>query len=135
MYNIEYLDMDSLEYIENKDKHISKEMLKKKIIDKEVIAIKESEKVIGWLRYGYFWDSIPFMNLIMIDERYRGQGIGKSIVGFWENEMKDKGYRMVMTSTLSNESAQHFYRKLNYKDVGCLILEEEGVEIVFKKEV
>jgi ribosomal protein S18 acetylase RimI-like enzyme len=47
--------------------------------------------------------------------------------------MKKKGYEIVMTSTLSNEQAQHFYRKLGYKDSGSLLLENEPLEIIFTK--
>ncbi|NBG88155.1 GNAT family N-acetyltransferase [Isachenkonia alkalipeptolytica] len=106
----------------------------KKIEDKEIIIIKESEKIIGWLRYSLFWDNIPFMNMLRIEERYRKKGLGRLLVEFWEKEMREKGHKLVLTSTMSNEFAQHFYRKLGYKDAGCLLLEEEGLEIVFKKE-
>ncbi|MCS4464928.1 hypothetical protein JTT01_16190 [Clostridium botulinum] len=49
--------------------------------------------------------------------------------------MKSKGYELVMTSTLSNEQAQHFYRKLGYKDVGSLLLDDEPLEIIFTKSI
>ncbi len=31
-----------------------------------------------------------------------------------------------MTSTQTDESAQHFYRKLGYQDAGCLVLDIPG---------
>lgn len=40
-----------------------------------------------------------------------------------------------MTSTLSNENAQHFYRKLLYRDSGSLLLENEPLEIIFTKKL
>lgn len=49
--------------------------------------------------------------------------------------MKTKGYDLVMTSSLSNETAQHFYRKLNYVDSGALLLPEEPLEIIFVKKL
>lgn len=135
MYNLVYADMESLEYLAANDNHITMEILEEKIKDKEIIIIKSSAKVIGWLRYSLFWDSIPFMNMLKVDELYRGKGYGKSLVEFWEREMKEQGHKILMTSTMSNESAQHFYRKLGYKDAGCLLLEEEGLEIVFRKDL
>ena len=54
--------------------------------------------------------------MLYLDENYRNKGIGRELVGFWETEMKIKGYELVMTSTLSNEQAQHFYRKLQSKE-------------------
>ena len=57
------------------------------------------------------------------------------MVAFWEKQMKTKGYGLVMTSSLSNEAAQHFYRKLNYVDSGALLLPEEPLEIIFVKKL
>ena len=59
----------------------------------------------------------------------------QKLIDFWEREMKAKGYNLLMTSTLSNEQAQHFYRKLNYIDCGSLLLKNEALEIIFTKEI
>lgn len=40
-----------------------------------------------------------------------------------------------MTSTLSNEEAQLFYRKIGYKDIGSLIYELEPLEIILLKKL
>lgn len=133
---IEYASELDFQYILDNDKHISKELINIKIKTKEIIIVRNQDnKNIGWLRYGYFWDNTPFMNMLYIDENYRNKGIGKDLIRFWENEMKNKGYKLVMTSTLSNENSQHFYRKLGYKDAGSLLLEDEPLEIIFTKKV
>lgn len=130
-----YVDENCFDFLRNHDKYISPEMLQKKIQDKEIIIIKESNKIIGWLRFGYFWDEHPFMNMLKINEEYRGKGLGKRLVDFWEKEMNKKGYNLVLTSTLANEQAQHFYRKLGYKDTGCILLDGEALEIIFRKNL
>lgn len=43
-------------------------------------------------------------------------------------KMANQGYKMIMTSTQVDENAQHFYRKLGYKDCGCLVLDIPGFE-------
>lgn len=40
-----------------------------------------------------------------------------------------------MTSTQADEGSQHFYRKLGYKDAGCLILDTQPSEIFFVKQL
>jgi GNAT superfamily N-acetyltransferase len=90
---------------------------------------------VGWLRWGLFWDEVPFMNRLHVDEPRRGAGLGRLLVGEWERACSRDGYDTVMTSTLSAESAQHFYRKLGYTDAGCLFLPGESAEIFFIKHI
>jgi ribosomal protein S18 acetylase RimI-like enzyme len=131
---IEYASEADFQYIFDNDRHVSKELINIKLKEKEILIVRDCDnKTIGWLRYNYFWDNTPFMNMLYIDEKHRGEGIGKELVEFWESEMKNKGYKLLMTSTLSNEQAQHFYRKLGYKDSGSLLLEDEPLEIIFTK--
>ena len=110
-------------------------MLKRKIKEKEIIIVKINNQIIGWLRFGFFWDFIPFISMLVINQEYRSKGVGKKLVQYWENEMKNKKNKLVMTSTLSNEEAQHFYRKLGYVDAGSLLLPKEAAEIFFIKEL
>lgn len=132
----DYASEVDFQYIFNNDKHISEKLIKTKIKEKEIIIVRdEDNKNIGWLRYGYFWDNTPFMNMLYLNEDHRYKGIGEEVVKFWESSMKSEGYDLVMTSTLSNEQAQHFYRKLGYKDSGSLLLENEPLEIIFIKKI
>ncbi|TKH45411.1 GNAT family N-acetyltransferase [Paenibacillus terrae] len=121
-------------YIRDRDHHISESLIQVKIKGKEIYILRnQDESNIGWMRYGYFWDNTPFLNMIWVDEQYRDKGVGKQVVLFWEDQMKQKGFKLVMTSTLANEEAQHFYRKLGYRDAGCLLLENEPLEIILTK--
>lgn len=133
---IEYAGELDFQFILDNDMHISQQLIKNKLKEKEIMIVRDQDnKVIGWLRYSYFWDNTPFMNMLFVNKNYRSKGIGKKLVMFWENEMKNKGYRLVMTSTLSIEQAQHFYRKLGYKDSGSLLLDNEPLEIIFTKSI
>ncbi len=115
------------------DKHISKEELNHSIERSRVLIIEENNRFIGFLRYNLFWDNTPFMNLIYIIESHQGNGYGTKLVLYWENLMKELGYRNVLTSTLSNEEAQYFYKKLGYKDIGGFTLDNDPYEIIFEK--
>ncbi len=124
------------EYIRNHDYHISESLILPKIKGNEIYILRnQDESNIGWMRYGYFWDNTPFMNMIWVDEQYRDKGAGKQVVLFWEEQMKQKGYNLIMTSTQADEGAQHFYRKLGYKDAGCLILDTQPLEILLTKNL
>ncbi|WP_079912573.1 GNAT family N-acetyltransferase [Paenibacillus sp. 32352] len=133
---IQYANDADYDYIKEHDRHVLESLIARKIKENEIFIIRDQQNVnMGWLRYGYFWDSIPFLNMIWLDEQYRGKGAGKEAVLFWEQRMKERGSGKVMTSTLANEQAQHFYRKLGYKDSGCLLLENEPLEILLVKSI
>jgi len=131
--NIRYVKNNDYLWLKENDNHISEEILKKKIKNNEILVIENKEKIIGWLRYNLFWDNIPFMNMIYFLEEYRKIGLGKKLVEFWENEMKNNGYKNVLTSTQSNEDAQHFYRKLGYIEIGGFKYFNDPYEIMFQK--
>ncbi len=133
---IEFANESHVTYLKEKDRHLPEQFIESKITREEIIVLKnEMNQVVGWLRFNFFWDNCPFMNMLYIEEDYRSKGLGQKMVFFWENEMKQNGYSLVMTSTLSNEEAQFFYRKLGYKDSGSLLLEGEALEIIFTKVI
>jgi GNAT superfamily N-acetyltransferase len=124
------------ETIRTRDHHISEDIILNKINQKEIYVLQnEDNAIIGWLRYGLFWDNTPFMNMLWVDEPYRGKGTGKLLVLFWEEQMKKSGVNLIMTSTQADEDAQHFYRKLGYLDAGCLILDTQPLEIILTKKL
>lgn len=133
--DIKFANSNDLDIISNFDKHISKCELQAIIKQERVFIAEDCGEFCGWLRYNLFWDNTPFMNMIFVLEPFRGKGIGKELTLCWENKMKTLKYNMLMTSTMSNEYAQHFYRKLGYIDAGSLLLPNEPLEIIFIKNI
>jgi len=132
---IRYAEITDYSWLREHDKHISEEILITKIESKEIYVVEENRELIGWLRYNLFWDNVPFMNLIYFLEKYRRKGMGKKLVNYWENEMKKKGYKNVLTSTQSNEEAQHFFKKIGYAEIGGFNYLDRASEIIFCKKI
>ena len=88
---------------------------------------------VGCLRWGMFWDEVPFMNLLWVVPERRGQGVGTTLIEAWEKSQVAVGHSMVLTSTVSAERAQHLYRRLGYVDSGALFLPDEPTEIILRK--
>jgi GNAT superfamily N-acetyltransferase len=124
-----------LEQLLELDTHVSAEVMARKVAQGEVLVALDGGRVTGWLRHGYFWDSIPFMNMLTIQEPLRGRGIGARLVRVWEDTLHGRGYTEVLTSTLANERGQFFYRKLGYQDCGALLLPSEPLEIILRKQL
>ena len=102
--------------------------LNSKVALKQGYVCVDDEKVIGVLRYNLFWDNTPFCTMLFVDSDYRKQGYGKLLINHWERDMKSQGYGILMTSTQVDEEAQHFYRKLRYKDCGGFVVDIPGYE-------
>lgn len=81
------------------NEHLPESGYDEKVRNRQGYVCVEDGKIIGVLRYGLFWDLVPFCNLLFLDEKYRGRGYGKRLMQHWENEMKAAGCGMVMVST------------------------------------
>ena len=77
--------------------------------------------------------TILIMNMVYFLAEYRKMGFGTKLVKYWEEKMKQKGYKNVLTSTQSNEEAQHFYRKIGYNEIGGFKYLDDPNEIIFQK--
>ena len=128
MFGIRYVSETDKSFWFTLDKHLDEREVVLKIRDKRGYVISDDNEPIGIMRYNLFWDNTPFLTLIYLKDACRGKGYGKQAVLFWENEMRALGYKMVMTSTQVDEQAQHFYRKLGYKDKGSLFLDNTPCE-------
>ena len=110
------------------DKHLPEAEFDKKVRDKQGYVLCFDNKPVGLLRYNLFWDNTPFCTLLFIDGRYRRQGFGRSLMKHWEQDMRAQGYGMAIVSTQVDEDAQHFFRKLGYRDCGGLTVDVPGYE-------
>lgn len=128
MTEIRYAGESDKEFWFTLDRHISEAEFLRKVRDKMCYVIVLNENPVGLLRYGLFWDNTPFCNLIYVMPEFQSSGYGAQLMKFWEDDMSKQGYGMVMTSTQVDETAQHFYRKLGYKDSGSLVIDVPGYE-------
>lgn len=66
--------------------------------------------------------------MLFVDWLKQKKGFGRELMKYWENDMSNQGYGMVMLSTQVDEDAQHFYRKIGYKDCGGFTVDIPGFE-------
>ncbi len=110
------------------DRHLTEAAFSGKVRDRTAYVVDADGQKAGLLRYFLFWDSIPFCSLLYVREDKQRQGLGRLLMNRWEQDMKARGYGLLMTSTQADESAQHFYRALGYRDCGGLTLPFPGYE-------
>lgn len=132
---IHFATGDDIEQLLEYDKHISRKNLEDSIQCNRVYIIETDGQFAGWLRYNLFWDNTPFLNMLYILENNRKSGYGRQLVQYWESQMRASGYRMVMTSTVATETAQHFYYRLGYIAIGGFLSGQEPYELILEKEL
>ena len=128
MVQVRYVEIEDKEFWYGLDKHLPKREFEKKVRDKQGYVLLDDDVRVGLLRYNLFWDNTPFCTMLFVDWSSQKKGYGRRLMEFWENEMRLQGYGMIMTSTQVDENAQHFYRKLGYKDCGGLLIDIPGYE-------
>ncbi|MCR5103599.1 MAG: GNAT family N-acetyltransferase [Eubacterium sp.] len=125
---IRYVDINDKKDWYKLDQHLPENVFYEKVRTKQGYVLVEDGKIIGLLRYNLFWDNTPFCTMLFIEDSYRSKGYGRQMMEHWEQDMKAQGYGMLLTSTQVDEDAQHFYRKLGYKDAGGFIVDVPGFE-------
>ena len=91
--------------------------------------IEHQSAPIGFLKFSVLWETLPFIEVLVIVDQKRRRGSGSAAVRDWEAEMRRSGFELVLTSTQSDESAQSFWRKLGYGDCGILCRPRQPAEI------
>ena len=139
MTEIRYVTQEDKEFWYRLDKHLPESEFANKVALKRGYVLLTDGQPVGLLRYNLFWDNTPFCTLLFVADEHQKKGYGRRLMEHWEREMKNLGYGMLLTSTQVDEGAQHFYRKLGYKDCGGFVPEipgyEQPMELFLVKEI
>ena len=127
--------IEDLALLSEHEKHIPRAELENCVRQGRVYMAFDGGEFVGWLRYNLFWDLVPFMNMLYMLDGRRGKGYGTQLVERWEHDMRAQGYDVVMTSTASDEYAQHFYNKIGYKTIGGFTLKDDPYEVILSKQL
>ena len=121
------------------DRHLPERLFDEKLRLGQALVLEADGRPAGLLRWNLFWDSIPFCTLLYVAEDRRGRGCGRALTTHWEDAVRRQGFGLAMTSTQADESAQHFWRSLGYRDCGGFLLPfpgyEQPTELILAKEL
>ena len=128
MINLKTAEYGDEEFWLSVDSHAKRENLKRRISEKRGFIILDGKTPVGVIAYNEFWDELAFLSLIKLNPDNRHRGVGKAAMSLFEAELKKLGYSALLVSTQTDEDAQTFYRKIGYKECGCLVLDREPIK-------
>ena len=135
MIEIRYVKMNDKEFWFRLDRHLPEAEFENKVKLKRGYVLTDNNIPVGILRYNFFWDNTPFCTLLFVDGSHSSKGFGKMLMEHWERDMSGQGYKSVLVSTQADEDAQHFYRRLGYKDCGGLVMDSQPMELFLVKAI
>jgi GNAT superfamily N-acetyltransferase len=132
---ITFAQLSNIDQIKTIDRNLPIKKLKQVITEQRIILAFYDDKVVGILRFAFFWEIIPMINFIYLEENYRGLGLGRMMHDFFELNMKKQYFDRLMTTTQSDEEGQHFFRKIGYVDHGSFKYPNQAEELILFKDI
>ncbi|MEK6760473.1 MAG: GNAT family N-acetyltransferase [Nanoarchaeota archaeon] len=101
------------------DLDLIKEYLSKKIM--KILVCEEDGKICG-VAIAHFWEGYINLDMVVVDENFRGKGVGKFLMDGVENAARKEGVKWIESITnKKNNGMQKLFEKLNYKKGGEFI--------------
>lgn len=125
-------------YFKSAEEHLS-EILMQGLANKEIfIAQNEEGQCIGFIWFtldGAFYE-FPYLHLIAVKKEFRGQGVGKKLLLFYEENGFKKKSKVFLTVADFNWRAKKLYTALGYVEIGIIpdFLKEGISEYIMMKK-
>ena len=78
---------------------MSPRLVTEKIAAQEYIVARLRGDIVGYIRFSYFWSFIPMIDTIAVEESLRRQGVGRALLGFLEEYVRDAGRDIILSSS------------------------------------
>ena len=127
-------DLDFL----GQDQYLPTAILQRKIEWQEIIVAELNSSLVGYLRLEYLWSRIPYIALINVLPEYRRRGIGKALLAFAEEFLREDGHNAIYSSSMVNEAEpQAWHRHVGFEECGAIAgVNEGGIgEVFFRRQL
>lgn len=102
------------------------------------VAVDEGGECLGfiWFILKSAFHSFPYLHIIAVKEAFRGRGIGKKLLSFFEEAVFTNSSKVFLVVADFNPDAKRLYESLGYRQVGVIPdLYKEGIsEYLMMKE-
>jgi ribosomal protein S18 acetylase RimI-like enzyme len=102
-----------------------------------VLVAEENGVVLAYLRWDFFWDTIPLCLTARVRPEHQRRGIGRALYGLAEEDFRRRGLVFWLSSTEeSNKRSLLFHEALGFRRIGTLFdLGQDAGEIFLRKDL
>jgi len=114
------------------------EVIRRKVEEREIIVAEKTGQLLGYLRLEYLWSVVPYVALVWVVADQRHRGIGRAMLRYLENVLREQGHRALYSSSQANEpEPQAWHRRVGFQECGFIAGTNEGGigEIFFRKDL
>ena len=118
------------------DHYLPAEIVRRKIEWLEVIVAELNGDLVGYLRLEYLWSRVPYIALIHVSPEHRRQGIGKALLSYAEEFLRERGHEVLYSSSQVDEAEpQAWHRHVGFEECGVIAgVNQGGIgEVFFRK--
>lgn len=118
--------------------YIPADRVRSMLAAQQVVIAEDKRQVLGYACLDSLGVIHPYLALIWVFAEHRRQGVGRAIVGFLENHLRNLGQAVLYSSSQANEpEPQAWHRRVGFAECGFIAgFNPGGVgEILFRKEL
>lgn len=118
------------------DATVPRDRLARKLPGEEILVAESAGQIVGYLRLEYLWLKFPFVGLIHVDATCRRVGVGRAMLAFLEDYLRERGHRVLFSSSMAEAiQAQGWHRRMGFEECGFLAGVNHGAvgEVFFRK--
>jgi GNAT superfamily N-acetyltransferase len=128
-------ELSDLDFL-SQDDYLPKDVVKRKIEQKECFILFVDYQPAGYLWMDYFWSLLPFIILIHILEAYQKHGYSRHFLEFVEEYLRNMGFDVLFSSSqVDDPNLQAWYRHMGFEECGIINgINDGGIgEVFFRK--
>lgn len=120
------------------DRHLPPAIVRRKIEWREIVVAELDGGLVGYLRLEYLWSRTPYVAMIHVLPERRRRGVGKALLAFTEEFLREQGHAALYSSSQVDEAEpQAWHRHVGFEECGVIAgINEGGVgEVFFRKRL